>query len=59
MLKVFMGDADASEDVASELGDDQWEKIEDDSQEEDDFTPLNVMKKAVMKKSFDGLIVVD
>lgn len=62
MLKVFMGDADASEDVASELGDGQWEKIADDSQmvlDEDGFTPLNVMKKAVMKASFDRLVVVD
>ncbi|EPS98363.1 hypothetical protein FOMPIDRAFT_41926 [Fomitopsis schrenkii] len=62
MLKVFMGDAEASEDVASDLGD-GWEKVEDGSQasneEEEDFTPLNVMKKAVMKASFDGLVVVD
>ena len=49
MLKVFMGE--------SEEG---WEDLgESNGVREDQFDPLSVMKKAVMKKSFDGLVVVD
>jgi hypothetical protein len=57
MLKVFMGE----EEEAME-----WENITKDGQSvtvveksEDAFNPLNVMKKALMKQSFDGLVVLD
>ena len=59
MLKVFMGDEE------EEGGEDGWESVMTDGTMvtetvvEDEFNPLNVMKKAVMKKSFDGLVVVD
>ncbi|TFK45139.1 hypothetical protein BDQ12DRAFT_718239 [Crucibulum laeve] len=50
LLKVFMGEAEAAE----------WQEIGEDGEvNEDQFTPHNVMKKAVMKESFDGLAVVD
>ncbi|RDB20784.1 hypothetical protein Hypma_012210 [Hypsizygus marmoreus] len=54
MLKLFMG----------EVEEEPWESIEDDGETkkvtaEEEFNPLNVMKKALMKKSFDGLVVVD
>ena len=49
MLKVFMGE-----------GEEGWEDLgESSGGREDRFDPLSVMKKAVMKKSFDGLVVVD
>ncbi|KAH6910197.1 hypothetical protein BKA70DRAFT_1272437 [Coprinopsis sp. MPI-PUGE-AT-0042] len=49
LLKVFMGE--------QEEGEDGWEKVE--GAKEDEFNPLNVMKKALMRKSFDGLVVID
>lgn len=53
MLKVFMGEDD-------EMNGD-WEKVGKTKKEEDEekFNPVNVMKRAVMKPSFDGLIVLD
>ena len=30
-----------------------------EEKEEDEFTPVNVMKKALLKKSFEELVVVD
>jgi hypothetical protein len=57
MLKVFMGEED---EVA------EWEKVDEDGEtatvvenNEDEFNPVNVMKKALMKTSFGGLVVVD
>ncbi|KAI0728864.1 hypothetical protein C8Q72DRAFT_916471 [Fomitopsis betulina] len=59
MLKVFMGDADA-EDVAEELQESVAENaISAEEVQEGQFDPLTIMKKAVGKASFDGLIVVD
>jgi hypothetical protein len=67
MLKVFMGEeGDAS---ATEEADD-WMDVSKDGaakavkgkkkgSKKEDFTPANVMKKALMKKSYDGLVVVD
>ncbi|KIY70939.1 hypothetical protein CYLTODRAFT_487700 [Cylindrobasidium torrendii FP15055 ss-10] len=53
MLKVFMGEAEEEEDG--------FDKIEDvvGKPKEDEFTPLNVLKKSLMKASYDGLVVVD
>lgn len=42
--------------VSVGAGDDADETAEND---QDDFNPVNVMKKALMKPSFDGLLVVD
>jgi hypothetical protein len=56
LLKVFMGEEEA-EGVEAE-----WQEVKDDGEVEakkEEFTPVNVMKKAVMKKSFDGLVVLD
>jgi len=57
MLKVFMGE----EEEAME-----WENVNEEGESvtvvekaEDAFNPLNVMKKALMKHSFDGLVVLD
>lgn len=59
MMKVFMGEA---EEVEVEEGEEWAEVMKDGTIEEDkenEFTPLNVMKKALFKKSYDGLVVVD
>jgi len=57
MLKVFMGEEDEGA---------EWEKVDEDGEtsmvverNEDEFNPINVMKKALMKTSFGGLVVVD
>ncbi|CAA7260377.1 unnamed protein product [Cyclocybe aegerita] len=58
LLKVFMGENEEEEAA-------EWEKVGEDGEsvtvveKEDEFTPVNVMKKALMKRSFDGLVVVD
>ncbi|PPQ97716.1 hypothetical protein CVT26_001906 [Gymnopilus dilepis] len=64
MLKVFMGEQDTGEEVKMDEG---WEAVDKDGEsvtvveqaKEDVFNPLNVMKKALAKPSFDGLVVVD
>ena len=53
MLKVFMGESEEA-----------WESVGDDGEMEtvtveEEFNPVNVMRRALMKKSFDGLVVVD
>ena len=60
MLKVFMGEQE-EEEVSSE-----WEEVMTDGtstvtvvEKEDEFNPINVMKKALLRKTFDGLVVVD
>ncbi|KAK0228560.1 hypothetical protein IW262DRAFT_1309969 [Armillaria fumosa] len=55
LMKVFMGESEEEELEG-------WEKVTEDSEKAkkaDEFNPLNIMKKSVMKKSFDGLVVVD
>ncbi|GLB38008.1 hypothetical protein LshimejAT787_0410590 [Lyophyllum shimeji] len=54
LLKVFMGESEEEE----------YEEVKADGGTEtvkvqEEFNPISVMKKAVMKKSFDGLVVVD
>ncbi|KAF9053711.1 hypothetical protein BDZ89DRAFT_938738 [Hymenopellis radicata] len=51
LLKVFMGEAEEEE----------FDKMEDvvGPAKEDEFNPINVLKKSVMKASFDGLVVMD
>ena len=59
MLKVFMGDADA-EDVAEEREESTARPDPNAEQaQEKRFDPLSIMKKALSKASFDGLVVVD
>ena len=60
MMKVFMG-GEGEEEVSSE-----WEEVMTDGtstvamlEKEDEFNPFNVMKKALLRKTFDGLVVVD
>jgi hypothetical protein len=57
LLKVFMGEPeeDAWEDVK---GDGETETMVVDTND-DEFTPVNMMKEALSKQSFDGLVVVD
>ena len=56
LLKVFMGE---QEEVS------EWEEVMADGTstvtvvEEDEFNPFNVMKKALLRKTFDGLVIVD
>ncbi|KAF5320962.1 hypothetical protein D9619_002069 [Psilocybe cf. subviscida] len=70
LLKVFMGEDEKDESGKSE--DTEWEMMnmdEDgesvavttvqDSEPEDPFTPYNVMKKALLRKCYDGLVVFD
>jgi hypothetical protein len=56
LLKVFMGESkeDAWENVK---GDGETETVEEENNNE--FTPVNMMRKALLKQSFDGLIVLD
>ncbi|KJA28718.1 hypothetical protein HYPSUDRAFT_50913 [Hypholoma sublateritium FD-334 SS-4] len=65
MLKVFMGEDKTEPDAAEET---EWESVDADGEsttvaeveeEEEDFTPINVMKKALMRASYDGLVVLD
>ena len=61
MLKVFMGEQEEAEEVS------EWEEVMTDGtstvttvvEKEDEFNPINVMKKALLRKTFDGLVVVD
>lgn len=52
MMKVFMGESE-----------EDWESVAEDGETktvvEEEFNPVNVMRRAVMKKSFDGLVVLD
>ncbi|KAG5649734.1 hypothetical protein H0H81_002248 [Sphagnurus paluster] len=56
MLKVFMGKAETEEEWEEVIGEDREVKTVKVSKE---FSPVSVMEKAIMKKSFDGLVVVD
>jgi hypothetical protein len=55
MMKVFMGEAEEEEEGWSEVTM-EGEVVE---KKKEEFTPFNIMKKALMKKSYDGLLVVD
>ncbi|KAF3933685.1 hypothetical protein ABW19_dt0201068 [Dactylella cylindrospora] len=55
MMKVFMGEDEGE--ATSAAGSDEGRVKE--KKENDEFTPLNVMKKALMRPSFDGLVVLD
>ncbi|KAF5374611.1 hypothetical protein D9615_008956 [Tricholomella constricta] len=49
LLKVFMGESE-----------EEWEEVGMDGEvEKEVFNPVAIMQKAVMRKSFDGLVVVD
>ncbi|TFK23983.1 hypothetical protein FA15DRAFT_669950 [Coprinopsis marcescibilis] len=53
LLKVFMGEQEDEE---------GWEKVDEKGEvvkPEDEFNPLNVMKKALSVRSFERLVVVD
>ena len=57
LLKVFMGESEVLEAA-------EWEMVVDGGESETvsgqaEFNPVNVMKKALQKKSFDGLVVID
>ena len=64
LLKVFMGEQEEEEEKVEE-----WEDmaidgtstvtVVEEKDSEDEFNPFNVMKKALLRKSFDGLVVVD
>ncbi|KAF9267496.1 hypothetical protein L218DRAFT_970914 [Marasmius fiardii PR-910] len=55
MMKVFMGEAEKEEG--------EWTKIDaegkEEEEEKDKFDPIAIMKKAAMRKSFDGLVILD
>ncbi|KAK7691516.1 hypothetical protein QCA50_004915 [Cerrena zonata] len=65
VLKVFMGEEENDDQETGE----EWEKVDQDGEsetivektikEEVEFTPYSVMKKALSKASYDGLVVVD
>lgn len=57
MLKVFMGEEE--EPMEWENVNEEGESVTVVEKAEDAFNPLNVMKKALMKQSFDGLVVLD
>lgn len=65
MLKVFMGEDKGEIDAVEEV---EWESVDVDGgsttvveveDKEEDFTPINVMKKALLRASYDGLVVLD
>ncbi|KAF8911678.1 hypothetical protein CPB84DRAFT_1743043 [Gymnopilus junonius] len=66
MLKVFMGEQEAEEEEAKKE-EMEWQSVGEDGEsvtvvekaKEDAFNPVNVMKKALGRRSFDGLVVVD
>ena len=60
MLKVFMGDTDV-EDVTAEEPEENAARPGSNVEQaqEKNFDPLSIMKKALSKASFDGLVVVD
>ena len=49
LLKVFMGEQE-------EGGFSEWKDVATDGEL---FNPINVMKKALLRKTFEGLVVVD
>ncbi|KAG1736398.1 uncharacterized protein EDB91DRAFT_1224725 [Suillus paluster] len=57
LLKVFMGELEEEED--------EWEAVNEDGEKEklrnfeEEFNPMEIMKKVLGRKSFDGLVVVD
>ena len=58
LLKVFMGEREEEVEVS------EWEEVSADGTvtvnvEKEEFNPINVMKKVLLGKSFDGLVVVD
>ena len=58
LLKVFMGEREQEVEVS------EWEEVSADGTvtvnvEKEEFNPINVMKKVLLGKSFDGLVVVD
>ena len=62
LLKVFMGEQEEEEEEKVT----EWEEVMTDGtstitvvEKEDEFNPINVMKKVLLRKSFDGLVVVD
>lgn len=57
MLKVFMGEEE--EPMEWENVNEEGESVTVVEKAEDAFNPLNIMKKALMKQSFDGLVVLD
>ncbi|KAF8161509.1 hypothetical protein B0H34DRAFT_653995 [Crassisporium funariophilum] len=57
LLKVFMGE---------EVMDMEWEQVSEDGttsmsveEEEEEYTPVNVMKRVLLQSSYDRLVVVD
>ena len=68
LLKVFMGEAEEEEEAEVEEvveEEEEWEELMDRTssitvaEKEDEFNPINMMKKALLLKSFDGLVVID
>ncbi|KAF8181817.1 hypothetical protein BJ912DRAFT_605403 [Pholiota molesta] len=65
MLKVFMGEEEEEEEVM------EWENVTEGGESvtvaekleqkkaEMEFNPINVMKKVLMRRSYDGLVVLD
>lgn len=57
LLKVFMG-----VDEVDEADEDGWEEVTKDGEKMDvekEFNPVEIMKKVLGRKSFEGLVVVD
>ncbi|KAJ2932539.1 hypothetical protein H1R20_g4568, partial [Candolleomyces eurysporus] len=61
LMKVFMGEEEEDDPEATE-----WAAVDKEGDvttvkkdKKDDFTPVNVMKKALLKESFNGLKVLD
>jgi hypothetical protein len=66
MLKVFMGGDEEPAEQPEAEDEERVETPEADAKHEaneiklkEEFNPLNVMKKALSKESFAGLVVVD
>ncbi|KAJ7189031.1 hypothetical protein C8R46DRAFT_935252 [Mycena filopes] len=58
MLKVFMGEEAEAEEPTLEDGE-EGDAKEAKEAEKDEFNPLAVMRRALLRPSFDGLVVVD
>ncbi|KAK6537242.1 hypothetical protein TWF694_011439 [Orbilia ellipsospora] len=63
MMKVFLGDEEEDEDIVMVDGEDKEDGdmvvVCEATEEDKRMTPIKIMRKAVMRKSFDGLKVLE
>ena len=58
-MKVFYGEQEKEGSSECEVTTDGMSTVTTVVEKEDGINPINVMKKALLRKNFDGLVVVD